>query len=99
MSVDGIKLDVTADESVMYWAPAPPKWFVAPAKVKEKLFPKYDGSLFVGDEKHLQEATEASDESEEEEGDEEANFADKLTKERYILCIEIFRRMTVSSSD
>lgn len=40
-SVEGKSAINTYDESRLYWTPAPPKLDVAPANVKEVLFPEY----------------------------------------------------------
>ena len=39
--MDGQRLVPGTDESRVYWAPAPPKMEVAPAKVRQLLFPQY----------------------------------------------------------
>ncbi len=49
VSVEGTKIDIKENESVLYWSPAPPKWYVAPTKVKEKLFPEYSGAVMLDD--------------------------------------------------
>lgn len=46
MNVKGTKVKMMKD-SMIYWTPAPPKWDVAPAKVKEVLFPEYHGSEYT----------------------------------------------------
>ena len=39
--MEGSSVPLRADESRLYWDPAPPKLDVAPAKVKDVLFPDY----------------------------------------------------------
>ena len=39
--MEGISVPLRTDESRLYWDPAPPKLDVAPAKVKDVLFPDY----------------------------------------------------------
>lgn len=46
MNLKGRKVKMMKD-SLIYWTPAPPKWDVAPAKVKEVLFPDYHGSEYT----------------------------------------------------
>lgn len=54
----------------MYWTPAPPKWDLAPAYVKNVLFPDYHGAEYVADgytmEKFEEEVCSSSTDSEEE---------------------------------
>lgn len=44
--IKGTKLRIEKD-SMIYWTPAPPKWDVAPSRVKEVLFPEYHGTEFA----------------------------------------------------
>jgi hypothetical protein len=39
--MDGHGMSMQYNESRLYWTPAPPKLDVAPAKVKDILFPEY----------------------------------------------------------
>lgn len=59
-----------SDESRLYWTPAPPKLEVAPAKVKDILFPDYESKSVSMETRELsatqQEEMEESSESEEE---------------------------------
>lgn len=45
ISVDGKSAISTYNESRLYWTPAPPKLDVAPANVKDVLFPDYQVHL------------------------------------------------------
>ena len=72
--MDGQRLVPSTDESRVYWAPAPPKMEVAPAKVRQLLFPQYQsgevdefGRLVL----HAPVEPESESEEEEEESPEE----------------------------
>ena len=68
----------------MFWTPAPPKWDVPPAKVKETLFPDYHGAALAGDSESSHAILEESDESEvEEQSDtDELDPEDRMARER-----------------
>ena len=42
-------MKLKSDESFLYWTPAPPKWDVAPARVKASLFPQYHGAALASE--------------------------------------------------
>ena len=67
-TIEGSAVPIKSDESRLYWDPAPPKLDVAPAKVKEVLFPDYQRATAGPQERELQEMLEESSESEEEGG-------------------------------
>lgn len=76
-TIEGSAVPIKSDESRLYWDPAPPKLDVAPAKVKEVLFPDYQRATAGPQERELQEMLEESSESEEEEEDMEVVEQDR----------------------
>ena len=87
ISVDGTKIKIKNDESILYWTPAPPKWYVTPSKVKEKLFPQYHGAVLTVDGETTQTIPEESDESEiEDESEaEQMDPEDIMARDRFVL--------------
>ena len=80
-------MEIRDSESVVYWSPAPPKWYITPSKVKERLFPQYHGAVLGGDAETVHTILEESDESEiEEESDtEEMDPEDVMARDRFVL--------------
>ncbi|KAK7097844.1 uncharacterized protein [Littorina saxatilis] len=71
VEVTGTHINPAVDESRVYWAPAPPKMEVAPAKVRQLLFPKYQsGEVDEFGRLVLKAPVEPESESEEEEEEE-----------------------------
>ncbi|XP_052281417.1 uncharacterized protein LOC127878913 isoform X2 [Dreissena polymorpha] len=70
------------NESRLYWEPAPPKLDVAPAKVKDILFPEYQRPTVGVQSQELQEVMEESSSSEEEEMEAEITEDDKQCMEQ-----------------
>lgn len=73
-----MKIVPKMDESRVYWAPAPPKMEVLPAKVKQILFPEYQSSK-VDEEGQL--VITSLYEAESEGDEEEESFLDILDRE------------------
>ena len=82
-------MDIKNSESVVYWSPAPPKWYITPSKVKEKLFPQYHGAVLTGDGEAIRTIMDESDESEiEEESDtEEMDPEDVMARDRFVMFV------------
>nr|KAG5709228.1 hypothetical protein BaRGS_017980 [Batillaria attramentaria] len=70
ISIQGEQLVPGTDESRVYWAPAPPKLEVAPAKVRQMLFPQYQSEK-IDENGRLIVTAPAEPESESEEEEEE----------------------------
>ena len=87
ISVDGTKVNVKNDESILYWTPAPPKWYVTPSRMKEKLFPQYHGAALTLDGETTQTIPEESDESEieEESETEQMDPEDIMARDRFVV--------------
>lgn len=67
ISVEGKKMAIKTDDSRLFWTPAPPRLDVPPAKVREKLFPLYEGNPIDEESEVTQEEVESSEDSEDEE--------------------------------
>ncbi|XP_064609394.1 LOW QUALITY PROTEIN: uncharacterized protein LOC135473473 [Liolophura sinensis] len=67
ISVEGRKMAIKTDDSRLFWTPAPPRLDVPPAKVRQKLFPLYEGHPIDEESEVSQEEVESSDDSEDEE--------------------------------
>ncbi|KAL4230368.1 cytochrome c oxidase subunit 1 [Mactra antiquata] len=65
-SAEGSSVPHKVDESRLYWSPAPPKLDVAPAKVKDILFPEYQRPTAGVQLPEMQDIVEESSSSEEE---------------------------------
>ncbi|KAL3878456.1 hypothetical protein ACJMK2_030805 [Sinanodonta woodiana] len=83
--VEGTAVSLHSDESRLYWTPAPAKLDVAPAKVKEILFPDYQPATMGPEAMEMQEVIE---EEEEESSEEEEELKVKEEDRERILDLE-----------
>ena len=80
ITVDGTHIDLRADESRLYWTPAPPKLDVAPSTVKEILFPEYQASYISPEIRDM--ASTQQDDYDDMEEEEEVEEIDVAQNER-----------------
>ncbi|XP_056011741.1 uncharacterized protein LOC125682590 isoform X3 [Ostrea edulis] len=88
VSLEGTKMSVKLDESRLYWTPAPPKFDVQPARVKDVLFPDYHPAslgLDLQEESAARQQEELEESSEEEEEVEVADSVEERYQELYRL--------------
>lgn len=79
-------MSVKLDESRLYWTPAPPKFDVQPARVKDVLFPDYHPAslgLDLQEESAARQQEELEESSEEEEEVEVADSVEERYQELY----------------
>ncbi|XP_060594169.1 uncharacterized protein LOC132748578 isoform X2 [Ruditapes philippinarum] len=81
-NVAGTAMSSQYNESRLYWTPAPPKLDVAPAKVKDILFPEYQRPTVGAVSHEMQEMMEESSSSEEEEEETEITEEDREQMEQ-----------------
>ena len=84
-------MSVKSDESRLYWTPAPPKFDVQPARVKDVLFPDYQPASLGMDPQEVA-ATRQQEEMEESSEEEEEMEVVDSAEERYQ---EIFRLLLI----
>ncbi|XP_078324094.1 uncharacterized protein LOC111124594 isoform X6 [Crassostrea virginica] len=94
VSIEGTKMSVKSDESRLYWTPAPPKFDVQPARVKDVLFPDYQPASLGMDPQEVA-ATRQQEEMEESSEEEEEMEVVDSAEERYQ---EIYRLLNHKSS-
>ncbi|XP_061164225.1 uncharacterized protein LOC133173256 [Saccostrea echinata] len=94
VSVEGTKISVKSDESRLYWTPAPPKFDVQPAKVKDVLFPDYQPASLGMDDQEVA-ATRQQEEMEESSEEEEEMEVVDSAEERYQ---ELYRLLNFKST-
>ncbi|XP_076446152.1 uncharacterized protein LOC143283739 isoform X2 [Babylonia areolata] len=89
VTITGQRIQPGTDESRVYWAPAPPKLEVAPAKVRQLLFPQYQsGEVDEFGRLVLTAPVEPESESEEEEEEESPEEVEKRMQVDRILTRE-----------
>lgn len=82
VSVEGTKMSVLSDESRLYWTPAPPKFDVQPARVKDVLFPDYQPASLGMDPQEVAATRQMEEMEESSEEEEEMEMVDSA-EERY----------------
>lgn len=85
-------MDIKSDVSFMYWSPAPPKWDLPPAAVKQVLFPDYHGAGVA--EERVASPGLVLNESEGSDDDEEllledTDPEDRMARDRYLCLITL----------
>ncbi|XP_052720831.1 uncharacterized protein LOC128192291 isoform X6 [Crassostrea angulata] len=98
VSVEGTKMSVLSDESRLYWTPAPPKFDVQPARVKDVLFPDYQPASLGMDPQEVAATRQMEEMEESSEEEEEMEMVDSA-EERYQEIYRLLYHKSTSMED